>query len=238
MKKECEYTKSKTKMIKFDTTCDLKPDVAVAVSMGVDSVSAAYFLSRKRYVHLIHVNHGTAMADYYESKFIKFVEYLRTNSDKVSWSVKSAEKLKGDKPSEQYLREIRYNLLDEEMSCILNNVNYIDQLVVCHHLNDCVESYLMNCFNGNPDYSPIPKITIRGQHKGTRNGYSVIRPFLKTEKANFIAYANKHNLNEFVVEDSTNYDISYTRNWLRNELIPQIEVRYPGIKTVVRKKIK
>ena len=103
-------------------------------------------------------------------------------------------------------------------------------MVVCHHLDDCVESYLMNCFNGVPEYVPIPFRTSWGD-------VEVVRPFLLTGKEDFRGYVERHGLMRYVTEDELNGDLSLRRNWVRNCLRPMVETRYVGLSKVVKKKI-
>lgn len=211
-------------MILFDSKLLNSKNIAVGVSMGVDSVASAYFLSNCFNITMIHVNHGTFMANQYQDSFVKFADYLKSVSrNKVNSVICENGETKDF--SESYLRDIRYGFFDDTMNAV-----ELKHLVVCHHLDDCVESYLMNCLKGQPEHYPIPKETIR------RN-YSVVRPFLKTDKDEFISYCVRHEIDKFVVNDVTNMDSKYTRNWVRNELIPMVKMKYSGIKTVVKKRL-
>lgn len=214
-------------MIQFNNKLVKSDSVSVAVSMGLDSIAGSHFLSNSRSIQLIHVNHGTPMADLYEDGFVRYVEWLSASS---RYSVTSSIGRGTPKSfSESDLRDVRYSAFTEAMTKIGNGC-----LVTCHHLNDCVESYLMNAFNGTPERVPIPSTTLWKEGEST---FTVVRPFLRTSKDDFRQYAESKNIMNFVVEDDTNCDTSYKRNWLRNELIPMIESRYPGLKTVVRKKV-
>jgi tRNA(Ile)-lysidine synthase TilS/MesJ len=55
--------------------------------------------------------------------------------------------------------------------------NLNKDVILCHHLNDAVESYLMNTLKGCPEYLPVPITT-----KFHNNNHKMIRPFLKTKK--------------------------------------------------------
>lgn len=109
-------------------------------------------------------------------------------------------------------------------------------IVVCHHLDDCVESYLMNCLNGTREYEPIPEQTIVCHSPNVH--YSrfiyIIRPFLLTvTKKDLEAYCMANNLTQYVVNDPLN--AKSTRGWLRREILPKLKEKYPGIDKVVRK---
>jgi tRNA(Ile)-lysidine synthase TilS/MesJ len=49
-------------------------------------------------------------------------------------------------------------------------------------------------------------------------------------------YISDNKLESYIVEDETNVDEQYRRNWLRNNLIPQINEKGYNLKTVVRKR--
>jgi tRNA(Ile)-lysidine synthase len=102
-------------------------------------------------------------------------------------------------------------------------------IILCHHLNDAVESYLMNTLKGCPEYIPIPIIT-----KFHDNNFNIIRPFLKTKKKDIESYVINNNLYDFVVEDPTNNDNKYRRNLIRNSILPSLDKF--GLEKVVLKK--
>ena len=101
--------------------------------------------------------------------------------------------------------------------------------ITAHHLNDAVESYLMKTFNGTPERIPIPWVT-------DFDSFIIYHPFLESLKSDFESYAKENNLNQYVVEDPTNYTTKQTRNWVRNIIVPELQGRDMGIETVVRKK--
>jgi tRNA(Ile)-lysidine synthase TilS/MesJ len=132
--------------------------------------------------------------------------------------------------SESELRDIRYNLITEAVN--ENGLCKVNEVVVCHHIGDCVESYLMNCFNGVPEYMPIPLSTMRG------DSCRIIRPFITTSKKSVVKYINNNNLRDWIENDPSNTDIAYSRrNWLRHRVIPEIESNYKGLETIVRKRV-
>lgn len=217
-------------MIEFKRSLITNKNLVIGVSMGVDSLAVSHFLSRNHNVNLIHVNHGTPLANYFQDKFLTYVSYLKSVSrHQVTYEVFKGETIL--ETSEAYLRDLRYGFFDKFMSV----QTLFTQLIVCHHLDDCVESYLMNCFNGKPEHDPIPEVTNR--YLDNDKSYQVIRPFLKTEKSEFIDYCERNGLTEYLAEDESNFDTKYRRNWLRNVLIPEIETRYKGLKTVVKKRL-
>jgi len=223
-------------MIKFNKKIvnTSKDDILfIAVSMGEDSVALSHYLSQGfRRVCLIHINHGTDYSDGPQKAFEQYVPWLnsiRRYKHPVTGIVKTNPD-KGSGLSESELRDIRYNLIYSAVNESGNK--HTNEVVICHHLSDCVESYLMNCLNGVPEYMPIPLVTVR------QNNFKVIRPFITTSKKSITSYVEKNNLQRWIVQDPSNEDTNYSRrNWLRHDIIPSIKKKYNGLETIVRKKV-
>lgn len=204
-----------------------------AVSMGEDSVAMSHYLSQGyRKVCLVHINHGTEYSAKAQRRFERYVPWLNSVS-KSKYPITGVVKSNAfytEGMSESELRDIRYNLITEAVN--ENGLCKVNEVVVCHHIGDCVESYLMNCFNGVPEYMPIPLSTMRG------DSCRIIRPFITTSKKSVVRYINNNNLRDWIENDPSNADIAYSRrNWLRHRVIPEIESNYKGLETIVRKRV-
>tara|TARA_Y100000310_G_scaffold78183_1_gene74819 strand:- start:2936 stop:3454 length:519 start_codon:yes stop_codon:yes gene_type:complete len=132
--------------------------------------------------------------------------------------------------SEDECRSARFAALDSVVDYPAEEEPKFNGVICCQHLDDCVESYLMNCFNGTPEYCPIPVLT-------ARFACTVYRPFLLTRKQDLWRYAVGYDLMQYVVEDETNKDFNIRRNFVRHEVRPLIETRWVGLEKVVKKKI-
>ena len=87
-------------------------------------------------------------------------------------------------------------------------------VITAHHLNDWVESYLMNCMRGCPEKNPF-EVETRFKN------FNILHPFLLTRKCDFEEYIERNMLMKFFVEDETNLvNKGSRRNWVRNDLIP------------------
>ena len=62
-----------------------------------------------------------------------------------------------------------------------------------------------------------------------------IRPFLQTKKKEFHAWCQRNNVP--YVNDPTNTDIRFMRNYIRHEIMPHVLKINPGIHKVMAKKI-
>jgi len=191
----------------------------LACSGGIDSISVAHFLARKnKNITLFHFNHHVSSDnDLMQEKVEKFAQnfsiplIVKNNEEELNI------KEEGLESACRSLRMKAYRELD-------------NPIVVCHHLNDCIESYMMNCLRGHPNYIPIPvKTKLKNSH------HYLIRPFLLTLKKELIKYAKINNLNQFIFSDPMNFDLTCQRNWIRKILLPTIELEYKGLTKVVRK---
>lgn len=192
-------------------------EIVVAVSGGVDSIALAYFLSKGFNVSVWHFNHKLRS----QNDEMERAVTLFCKSNGISLYVDSAEAYPIEGSTENDYRNARLGAL---------NTRGFQTVVTCHHLDDCIESYLMNCFRGHPEYLPIPLST-------EFNNYTIVRPFLLTKKEAIVGYAARNKLMDYVVEDETNVSMAYRRNVIRHKLRPAIE-EYYGIEKVVYKRLK
>lgn len=189
-------------MIQLSKTLVPDGQFMVAVSGGVDSIAAAHLLKRiykDRLVGIFHFNHNT--------RFQNFVmmEKSREFAFSLGLNFHCSFRDKKDDISESALREDRLQAMKELGS----------DLILCQHLDDAVESYVMNMLRGCPEYTPIPEVTAFHQ-----TDKFIYRPFLKTRKKDFIDYAKNNDLMKYVEEDETNENTTYRRNFIRHEVLP------------------
>jgi len=191
--------------------------VTVALSSGSDSIAVTHFLKMKYpkiKLRCFHFNHNLrAQNELMQSRANAFCG----DFDIPIYSVRRIESRDN---SEASLREARYR-----------SMAGFGTVVTGHHLDDAVESYLYNCFNGVPEYLPIPLET-----EYPDIDLKIIRPFIISDKNEILGYIKENNLERYVVDDETNTDEKYRRNWLRYSIIPQINDKGYNLRTVVRKR--
>ena len=197
--------------------------VVAAVSGGADSMCLLSLLNEKRKdisfsLFAVHVNHN--IRDKEAIRDEKFVEeFCKVNN--IGLKIVHVKALdyakKFNKSIEQAARELRYEALNEVMLEIKAN-----KLFVAHHIGDQAETVLMHIFRGS---------SIKGARGMSIVSGKIIRPLLFFSKEEILEYNKKHNV--VYVEDSTNSDINYTRNFLRQEIIPRLETVYPGVKNAI-----
>jgi len=186
-------------------TVPLPKRITIACSGGVDSMAVVDFLSRKHEVTIAHFNHRTQNGE----KASEFVSrYCGDNNIVMLYG--SLRSQRGSKESqEEYWRRERYDFLSG-----------LGPVITAHHLDDCVETYIHSALNGTPKVIPM-----------IRN--NVLRPFLTTRKSELISWCQRHDV--LWIEDISNQDSKYMRNYIRNELMPHALRVNPGLHTLVKK---
>lgn len=201
--------------------------VAVALSGGKDSVMLFNILCEKEKelnirVFAINVEHGIRGESSVSDSL--FVKKLCDNAGKrlFSYSVDVPSYAKEQKMSlETAARELRYKCFFkaiEEGLC--------DKIATAHHADDDAESVLLNIFRGTgaAGLSGIAESSYGGK---------IIRPMLSVTRRQIDAYIAQKQLD--FVTDETNFDDDYSRNYLRNRLIPDIEERFPDFRSALRR---
>jgi tRNA(Ile)-lysidine synthase len=111
-------------------------------------------------------------------------------------------------------RHIRYEWFEE----LLSEYGY-QQVATAHHLDDQVETFLINLVRGTG---------IAGLHGIRCKQGNIIRPLMFTGRSEIEEYAGKHKLP--FVEDSSNKSLKYTRNRIRQKVIPQLMKMNPSFR--------
>lgn len=181
-------------------------EVYLAFSGGVDSTAALDFLHRNHRVTLVHVNHGNDIAQFEELEAQRAAEKYRV--DLIIYRGNSD--VPSGKSREQHWRDQRYEFFHS-----LNK-----PVITCHHLDDCVETWVWNMTCGKAYTIPY------------QNG-NVIRPFRLNRKQEFVNWCTRRSLTWF--EDPTNNSADFAlRNRIRHEVIPALLKVNPGLHTTVR----
>jgi len=187
--------------------------VMIAVSGGVDSMAALDFLRRNHEVEVYYFNHGTEYGERAEDLVRRYIM-------KYDLPFQIRGIAQGTKPKrmskEEWWRDERYKWMD------LFSQHHLP-VITCHHLDDCVETWVWSSMHGTGKIIPY-----------RRNG--VIRPFRGTRKRDSELWAAMHNVP--YLEDDSNADTCYTRNYIRHEMMPHVLKVNPGIHKTIAKKVK
>ncbi len=192
--------------------------VGVGVSGGVDSMCLLHYLnSVKEQLDIevvgIHINHGIREESFDEAKFV--LEKCKEMGVRVyKFTIDSNKIAKEKKLSlETAAREGRYGVFDA-----LVKKDIVDKIALAHHMSDQAETILMHLFRG---------AGVKGA-KGMepiRDGI-YIRPMLNVSKKEILEYASMNNIE--YVEDNSNNDNTYNRNYMRNVVMKDILKRWPN----------
>lgn len=113
-------------------------------------------------------------------------------------------------------RELRYNYFRQ----LIKEQNFSFTLLA-HHANDKIETVLMNFFRG----TGLEGLT--GMPEWNKEQANALRPLLHIKRKDIETFARENNLKW--IEDSSNESSKYTRNFFRNELIPQLQKVFPQV---------
>jgi tRNA(Ile)-lysidine synthase len=194
----------------------------VAFSGGIDSTVLLHALananeSERRKIIAIHVHHGLHPdADQWQEHCRKFagdlgVAYL-CREVTVDKELKSGP--------EAAAREARYAVLQtlvQPGDCILS----------AHHEEDQAETLLLNLMRG----SGVAGLAGIGGAQAFGPG-KLLRPLLGVSGRAIREYAQRHELNW--IDDPSNVDTRFDRNFLRQEIIPQLAARWPAVSARLR----
>jgi len=184
--------------------------VTIACSGGIDSMVVVHFLMQgRRKINLAYFNHDTQ----HSHKAQEFVENY-ANQEKLNLFIGRVQGRKGKRSLEEFWRDERYDFLQRAGS---------DYTITCHHLDDCVETWLMSSFHGQSKLIPF------------KRNENIFRPFLMTSKKSIEHYAKSKNVKWS--EDPSNQKTNFMRNHVRHNIIPQVLKVNPGIRTTIRKKL-
>lgn len=210
--------------IKDNNLFDIKNDrVLLAVSGGVDSMVMLDLFLRSNYNFAIahcnfHLRGEESLRDeYFVRKFAQNNNIQIFVQDFDTYSYMEKEK----KSLEMSARDLRYDWFNK-----IAKENNFTCIATAHHSDDSAETFVINLLRGTG---------IAGLHGILPKSGNIIRPLLFASRRNIKDYADKHNIK--FVEDSTNKDNKFTRNKIRNEVIPILREISPNFDVIIKKNI-
>ncbi|MGV6395841.1 tRNA lysidine(34) synthetase TilS [Pseudomonas caspiana] len=203
-----------TRLLKALTPWRDAPAWHVGFSGGLDSTVLLHLLSElAKYEHLpsikaIHVHHGLQdVAQSWPVHCQQVCEALGMPLQVIAVQVKSAASL------EQSARDARYAAFTEQLGVG-------EVLLTGQHRDDQAETLLFRLLRG----AGLRGLTGMPVSRALGRGL-LIRPLLDVSREELEAYATANGLRW--VEDPSNGDSRFTRNYLRNEVFPLITARWP-----------
>lgn len=192
----------------------------LAISGGIDSMVLLDFFSRSKSKFIVaHFNHNLQPINADMEKHV--VDFCISNNIEYyvgqGVSIELNSKLNHTSVEAEARRQ-RYDFLSAVAKSVSGD--RVATIVTAHHQNDQVETVLLNLFRG---------VGLQSVFMEKYNGRQY-RPFLEVLKSELVECAAKRNITW--VEDPTNAENDAERNWLRNEIIPQIMERRNINKTI------
>jgi tRNA(Ile)-lysidine synthase len=188
------------------------PQILVGFSGGLDSAVLLHLLAEviaPERITAVHVNHGlSANADDWQQHAMAVCQALGLRLITESVSVN-----KSGSGLESAARDARYGVFEKYL--VKGGL-----LLLGHHADDQVETVLFRLLRGSGarGLSGIPESRAVGSGR-------LIRPLLPWPKSSLQAYANLQQLRW--IEDESNQQELFDRNYLRNRVIPVLARRWP-----------
>ena len=188
--------------------------VEVGLSGGLDSVVLLHLLHRMREfrhfdLRTVHVNHGLSTNADTWAKFCQ--DYCRGLN--VVLRVCRVNVEKQGKGLEAAARAARYQAFSDGLRKII---------VLAHHRNDQIETFMLSAVRGGG----LRGMAAMPVWRDLNEEIQIWRPLLAFSRQELAEYAQQWGLS--FVEDESNEDSGYLRNWMRNQALPQWQQRIPN----------
>lgn len=199
--------------------------VAVALSGGKDSMCLLHLLLKSKdelgiTVKAINVEHGIrGEKSLSDSDFVAKecavlgVPLYFQRVDSLGFSSENGLSV------EEAARILRYKVFQSAA-----DEGFCNKIATAHHASDRVETTLFNIFRG------ASSLGAAGIPESSRNGL-IVRPLLSLTRVEIDEYVKENSIP--FVTDETNSDNAYSRNYIRNKIIPDIKEKFPSFETTV-----
>lgn len=200
-----------------------KDKILVGLSGGADSVALLHFicqLAKKQqfYVYACHVDHQLRANSKADASFAKkYARSLGVECVVKKVNVKTLAK-KEKKSIEHAARTLRYKAFED----VAKKFN-CSKIAIAHHADDNAETFFLNILRGTKAKGLCGIPVMRALSKR-----QIIRPFLCITRKQVQQYLKQYNLKN--VEDETNQEDFYLRNWIRIKLLPLMLSKQPLLK--------
>lgn len=197
-----------------DTPDAAPPHLLLALSGGVDSIVLLHTLSQLSKplsfsLSAMHIHHGLSPnAD----AWLNLCEQVCIDQDIPFYSEKVHVNLQSGLGVEATARDARYQALAR----VRQQVAAV-AIVTAHHMQDQAETLLLQLMRG----AGVKGLSAMSAWDAERG---LLRPLLSVPKAELLQYAAEQQLKW--VEDESNADVSYDRNFMRQKAMPVLRERY------------
>ena len=204
--------------------------LVLALSGGLDSMVLLHALSElvkneriPAKIRAVHVNH-------------------RLHKDSDNWEIFCIERcaalnvpIKVERLKKGLLHEdesnLEYKARKERYKVFASAIDRDCCMLLAHHLDDQLETlfFRLNRGAGIKGLTAVPQNRELGATK-------IYRPLLRHSRKSIQQYAESEKLDW--IEDSSNANVSYDRNFLRHKILPEIEKRWPNYRKSWSKSLK
>ena len=193
-----------------------KDKIVLGVSGGPDSISMLNILNEIKEefnfeIYVAHVNHMIREEAEDDEKYVQ--RYCEKNN--IQFFVKRIDVQQiantEKRGTEETGRKVRYEFFEEVMQKVGAN-----KIAIAHNKNDKIETIIMNLLRGSGLSG------LKGIEPIRDNKY--IRPLIDCERQEIEQYCEDNKLNPRI--DKTNFENDYTRNKIRNIIIPYIKEEF------------
>jgi tRNA(Ile)-lysidine synthase len=187
----------------------------VGFSGGLDSTVLLHALAQLRLpvqLRALHINHQISPnANRWQSQCADFCAQVS-----IPFYAEKVSVVNTGKGIEDAARAARYSVFEK-------NIARDNYLLTAHHANDQAETLLLRLMRGTGPRGLAAMAAVRALGEGW-----LARPLLYFTRAELAAYALTHQLTW--VDDESNLDDDYDRNFLRNQVMPLLHSRWPEFK--------
>ncbi len=161
-------------------------------------------------IHVAHLDHGIRKTSERDALFVK--DTCKRLGVPVVVERRVVERKKGE-TLEEAARRVRYVFLREAKEMV-----GADVIATAHHKNDLAETLIHRIVRGTG---------LRGLVGMRPRDGDIARPLMVFTREEIEKFAEEESIN-FVV-DETNYDTSYTRNFIRHRVVPLLKEINPSV---------
>jgi tRNA(Ile)-lysidine synthase len=200
-------------------------ELIVAYSGGVDSQVLLHALAQLKKNKLLsnavtvcHVNHGLS------DNALYWQDFAKQECAKLAFKliVKTVNvQAKAQASLEALARDARYDALKS-----LSDNKLI--VLTGHHSDDQTETFLLALKRG----AGLKGLSAMAEHTPLEQ-HLLLRPLLNISRQEIVDYAIEHQLDW--VEDESNQDTRYDRNFIRQTIMPIMRERWPGINKTINR---
>jgi tRNA(Ile)-lysidine synthase len=198
----------------------------LAISGGTDSMALLHLLAGFRefaniHLYSMYVHHGESerseISDYRNRASL----FCKEQSALLGINFDDSEKPKIDLKSEADCREFRYKQLTKFQRQVGAKI-----LVTAHHRDDLLETRMLRLVRGTSEEGLRAMQTWQANSFNREVASFIWRPLLNIGRSEIEFYIKEKNI--LYLEDPSNNESDFLRNWMRNKWLPLLENKRAG----------